>query len=123
MSCGISSRYGSSLLLKTADFSIYESSVILRSRALARRLEGWPQGLVAHPSRLAVKNGEHLRMTGLLVWRSGATPRAPLPATKTAGTSFRARNHPAIYFSVFLNVPQNALPRGTAESSACCAVF
>jgi hypothetical protein len=32
-------------------------------RALARRLEGWPQALVAHPSRLAVKNGEHLRMT------------------------------------------------------------
>jgi hypothetical protein len=37
--------------------------VILRSRALARRLEGSPQALVAHPSRLAVKNGEHLRMT------------------------------------------------------------
>jgi hypothetical protein len=28
-------------------------TVILRSRALARRLEGWPQALVAHPSRLA----------------------------------------------------------------------
>jgi hypothetical protein len=39
------------------------STVILRSRALARRLEGSPQALVAHPSRLAVKNGEHLRMT------------------------------------------------------------
>jgi hypothetical protein len=39
------------------------SAVILRSRALARRLEGWPRALVAHPSRLAVKNGEHLRMT------------------------------------------------------------
>jgi hypothetical protein len=37
--------------------------VILRSRSLARRLEGSPQALVAHPSRLAVKNGEHLRMT------------------------------------------------------------
>jgi hypothetical protein len=39
------------------------TAVILRSRALARRLEGWPRALVAHPSRLAVKNGEHLRMT------------------------------------------------------------
>jgi hypothetical protein len=43
------------------------SSVILRSRALARRLEGWPRALVAHPSRLAVKDGEHLRMTAVLV--------------------------------------------------------
>jgi hypothetical protein len=46
---------------------LYESdnrpAVILRSRALARRLEGRPLALVAHPSRLAVKNGEHLRMT------------------------------------------------------------
>jgi hypothetical protein len=39
------------------------SAVILRSRALARRLEGSPLALVAHPWRLAVKNGEHLRMT------------------------------------------------------------
>jgi hypothetical protein len=39
------------------------STVILRSRALARRLEGSPLALGAHPSRLAVKNGEHLRMT------------------------------------------------------------
>jgi hypothetical protein len=39
-----------------------KKTVILRSRALARRLEGWPRALVAHPSRLAVKNGEHLRM-------------------------------------------------------------
>ena len=39
--------------------------VIRRSRAVARRLEGWPHApvLAAHPSRLAVKNGEHLRMT------------------------------------------------------------
>jgi hypothetical protein len=37
--------------------------VILRSRALARRLEGRPLALVADPSRLAVKDGEHLRMT------------------------------------------------------------
>jgi hypothetical protein len=45
------------------------SPVILRSRALARRLEGWPQALAAHPSRLAVKNGEHLRMTAALFAR------------------------------------------------------
>jgi hypothetical protein len=38
-------------------------TVILRSRALARRLEGWPQVLVADPSRLAARCGEHLRMT------------------------------------------------------------
>jgi hypothetical protein len=38
-------------------------SQTLRSRALARRLEGSQQALAAHPSRLAVKNGEHLRMT------------------------------------------------------------
>jgi hypothetical protein len=31
-----------------------------------RRLEGSPRALVAHPSRLAVKNGEHLRMTAVL---------------------------------------------------------
>jgi hypothetical protein len=43
------------------------SAVILRSRALARRLEGWPRALVAHPSRLAAKSGEHLRMTAVLV--------------------------------------------------------
>jgi hypothetical protein len=42
---------------------LFYYTVILRSRALARRLEGWPRALVAHPSRLAVKNGEHLRMT------------------------------------------------------------
>jgi len=42
------------------------TTVILRSRALARRLEGWPRApaFVAHPSRLA-EGGEHLRMT---VW-------------------------------------------------------
>jgi hypothetical protein len=40
--------------------------VILRSRALARRLEGWKQAPVAHPSRLA-QEGEHLRMTVLYV--------------------------------------------------------
>jgi hypothetical protein len=39
------------------------TAVILRSRALARRLEGWPPALVVHPSRLAAKSGEHLRMT------------------------------------------------------------
>jgi hypothetical protein len=41
-----------------------------RSRALARRLEGWPQVLVAHPSRLAAKGGEHLRMTAEYFARS-----------------------------------------------------
>jgi hypothetical protein len=41
------------------------AAVILRSRALARRLEGWPRALVAHPSRLA-EDGEHLRMTAAL---------------------------------------------------------
>jgi hypothetical protein len=48
------------------------SAVILRSRALARRLEGWPRvpALVAYPSRLAVKNGEHLRMTAVFIWPS-----------------------------------------------------
>jgi hypothetical protein len=45
-------------------FAIY-STVILRSRAPARRLEGWPLALVAHPSRLA-EDGEHLRMTAVL---------------------------------------------------------
>jgi hypothetical protein len=47
-----------------------DSSIILRDRfachpevrALAR-LEGWRLAPVAYPSRLAVKNGEHLRMT------------------------------------------------------------
>jgi hypothetical protein len=42
------------------------SAVILGSRALARRLEGWPLALVAYPSRLA-EDGEHLRMTAVLV--------------------------------------------------------
>ena len=36
-------------------------SVIRRSRALARRLEGWPRARF-HRSRLA-EDGEHLRMT------------------------------------------------------------
>jgi hypothetical protein len=42
------------------------STVILRSRALARRLEGRPQApaLVAYPSRLA-QEGERLRMTAV----------------------------------------------------------
>jgi hypothetical protein len=35
---------------------------------LTRRLEGWPRALVAHPSRLAVKYGEHLRMTAELLF-------------------------------------------------------
>jgi hypothetical protein len=49
------------------------SIVILRSRALARRLEGRPRVLVAHPSRLA-QEGEHLRMTAVLVWRERGAP-------------------------------------------------
>src|SRR4051812_13879662 len=41
------------------------TTVILRSRALARRLEGSPRArLGAHPSRLAARGGERLRMTG-----------------------------------------------------------
>jgi hypothetical protein len=43
------------------------TTVILRSRALARRLEGWPLALVAHPSRLGMKNAEHLRMTAVCI--------------------------------------------------------
>jgi hypothetical protein len=38
-------------------------------RIFARRLEGWPRALVADPSRLAVKDGEHLRMTAEQVAR------------------------------------------------------
>src|SRR4051812_16269815 len=45
------------------------TAVILRSGALARRLEGSPLALVAHPSRLA-EDGEHLRMTAVLVCSS-----------------------------------------------------
>ncbi len=48
------------------------TAVILRSRAFARRLEGLPLALVAHPSRLA-EDGEHLRVTAALV--SGLHPR------------------------------------------------
>jgi hypothetical protein len=54
------------------------AAVILRSRALARRLEGSPRALVVHPSRLAVKNGEHLRMTAVLV-----RPESGAPAGRT----------------------------------------
>jgi hypothetical protein len=53
-------------------FLATHSTVILRSRALARRLEGWVLARVAHPSRLAVKNGEHLRMTADRVTRADA---------------------------------------------------
>jgi hypothetical protein len=47
----------------------HTTTVILRSRALARRLEGSSLALVTHPSRLAeardalASRGEHLRMT------------------------------------------------------------
>jgi hypothetical protein len=43
-------------------FNALFTAVILRSRALARRLEGWATTR-GHPSRLAAKGGEHLRMT------------------------------------------------------------
>jgi hypothetical protein len=41
------------------------SAVLLRSRPLALRLEGWLQALVAYPSRLA-EDGERLRMTAVM---------------------------------------------------------
>jgi hypothetical protein len=55
---------------KACSHQATDLTVILRSRALARRLEGSPLALVAHPSRLAVKNGEHLRMTAVLCCQS-----------------------------------------------------
>ncbi len=53
------------MLAVIAGLDTHIFAVILRSRALARRLEGWPRApvFVAHPSRLAAKGGEHLRMT------------------------------------------------------------
>jgi hypothetical protein len=59
------------------------SAVILRSRALARRLEGWPQALVAYPSRLA-QEGEHLRMTAVMVLNSVGT--SPAMTEKISGS-------------------------------------
>src|SRR3954454_8082711 len=52
------------------------TAVILRSRALARRLEGCIRtpALAAHPSRLA-QEGEQLRMTAVLV-EAGAKSRS-----------------------------------------------
>src|SRR6185295_1741199 len=64
----------SALLNERPGMTESKTAGILRSRALARCLEGWPQVLVAHPSRLAVKNGEHLRMTARCV-RPRPTPR------------------------------------------------
>src|SRR3954468_14231014 len=52
------------------DYALFRAAhfpVILRSRALARRLEGWPRALVADPSRLA-EDGERLRMTAVLMF-------------------------------------------------------
>jgi hypothetical protein len=49
-------------------FEATHLTVILRSRAFARRLEGSPLARAAHPSRLAVKNGEHLQDDGGVVW-------------------------------------------------------
>src|SRR5437868_7982336 len=62
------------------------AAVILRSRALARRLEGWPHVPVpaAHPSRLALKKGEHLRMTA---GSAAAHLQASLPNPRDAAIS------------------------------------
>jgi catechol 2,3-dioxygenase-like lactoylglutathione lyase family enzyme len=57
---------------------VVERDVILRSRALARRLEGWPRVPWLHPSRLA-EDGEHLRMTAVHVTQK-------LPSANTPGT-------------------------------------
>jgi AbrB family looped-hinge helix DNA binding protein len=48
-------------------------AVIQRSRALARRLEGWPQALATDPSRLAAMRQvrKYLRMT-VRAWPQGA---------------------------------------------------
>src|SRR5947209_4826701 len=54
---------GEGILLTFCRIHSYTTDVILRSRALARRLEGSAMGACGHPSRLAVKNGEHLRRT------------------------------------------------------------
>src|SRR4029077_4315224 len=53
--------------------TFHHTAVILRSRALARRLEGWPRAPMAHPSRLAARCGEHLRMTAVLFRLSSKT--------------------------------------------------
>jgi hypothetical protein len=64
------------------------TTVILRSRALARRLEGWPLALVAHPSRLGMKNAEHLRMTAVCI-NGGHGADAPLPTLPAHGYDVR----------------------------------
>jgi hypothetical protein len=46
----------------------------LRSRALARLLEEWPQALVTYPSRLA-EDSEHLRMTTVVAGQKAKTAR------------------------------------------------
>ena len=63
-----------------------------RSRAFARCLEGWPHAPVAHPSRLAVKNGEHLRMTAVGM-NGGHGADTPLPTLRTA--ALRRRTYTA----------------------------
>ena len=52
-------------------------------------LEGWPHtpAPAAHPSRLTVKNGEHLRMTAVCVAYAYACPAAVLPSAACAAAS------------------------------------
>src|SRR4051794_8973720 len=82
------------------------TAVILRSRA-SRRMAAV---LAAHPSRLAVKNGEHLRITAVCVDYSGASfvsSRLPVTAARdnrliasqscSISASFLARLQPLIW--------------------------
>jgi hypothetical protein len=64
-----------------------QTTVILRSRALARRLEGWPHtpALIADPSRLA-EAGEHLRMTAVLVCPKEVRPQRE-PSLRANGSA------------------------------------
>ena len=66
-------------------------AVIARGARACARLEGWPQALVAHPSRLA-QEGEHLRMTAVYGWwarREGA----PCPPYGFASGAARTCRH------------------------------
>src|SRR4051794_41848946 len=68
------------------------SAVILRcsprdakaSRAWAS-LEGWKRAMVAHPSRLAAKGGEHLRMTAERVAACSLHPQLGIDSDEAAG--------------------------------------
>src|SRR4051794_21407528 len=67
------------------------SAVILRcsprdakaSRAWAS-LEGWKRAMVAHPSRLAAKGGEHLRMTAERVAACSLHPQLGIDSDEAA---------------------------------------